>query len=102
MSFTTESELRSAIKKDLTTAVQTTVDEIHEQNEHFIDEVVYDVYSPSWYDRTGDFGNSWATRVGSAGSFVEGEFYFKPNIIVNQLKDVYFANFYQFIVQKFT
>lgn len=87
MSFTTESELRSAIKKGLTTAVQTTVDEIHEQNEHFIDEVVYDVYSPSWYDRTGDFGNSWATKVGSAGSFVEGEFYFKPNMNVSSQEE---------------
>lgn len=83
MSFVTESELRSAIKHGLTIAVQSTVDEIHEQNEQFIEEVVYDAYSPSWYDRTGGFGNSWATRVGVAGSFVGGEFYYKPDMNVS-------------------
>ena len=83
MSFITESELRSAIKHGLTIAVQSTVNEIHEQNEQFIEEVVYDAYGPSWYDRTGDFGNSWATRVGVAGSFVGGEFYYKPEMNVS-------------------
>lgn len=87
MSFTSESELRSAIRQGILIAVETTVNEIHKQNEQFIEEVVYDTYSPSWYDRTGGFGNSWATRVGSAGSFVEGEFYYSPDMNVSSQEE---------------
>ena len=79
MSFTSEEELKSKIMSGLTIAVKSTVDEIHEQNENFIDEVVYDSYNPTWYNRTGNFGNAWDTTIGSAGNYVEGKFYYNPN-----------------------
>ena len=79
MSFTSESELKSKIINGLTIAVESTVKEIHENNEQIIEDVVYGAYSPSWYARTGDFGNAWDTRVGAAGSAVEGEFYYNSS-----------------------
>lgn len=79
MSFASESELKSHIIKGLTVAVESTVEEIHEHNEQIIEDVVYGAYSPSWYSRTGDFGNAWSTRVGGAGSAVEGEFYYNSS-----------------------
>lgn len=87
MAFTSEGELRSAIMKGLTVAVQTTIDEIHKHNEEFIEDVVYNSYNPSWYERTGNFGNSWATRMGSAGSSIEGEFYYKPEMNVSSQEE---------------
>lgn len=82
MSFTSEEELKTQIISGLKIAVNSTVNEIHEQNENFIDEVVYDSYNPSWYNRTGNFRNAWDTTVGTAGSYVEGKFYYNSNEMV--------------------
>lgn len=79
MSFTSESELKSRIISGLTVAVETVVKEIHGQNEEIIEDVVYGAYGPSWYARTGDFGNAWSTRVGAGGGAVEGEFYYNSS-----------------------
>lgn len=79
MSFTNEEDLKRQILSGLKVAVESTVDEIHERNEDFIDNVVYDSYDPSWYDRTWDFKNAWDTTIGSAGSYVEGKFYYNSN-----------------------
>lgn len=79
MSFTSEEELKKAILPGLKIAVESTIEEIHDENEHFIEDVVYDSYNPSWYDRTGNFGNAWDTTVGSAGNYIEGKFYYNSN-----------------------
>lgn len=81
MSLLNEEELRQQIISGLRIAVESTVNEIHEQNEQFIEEVVYNVYSPDWYSRTGDFGNAWDTSVGSGGNGVDGLFYFDSSKI---------------------
>lgn len=79
MSFTSEEELKKEILSGLKIAVESTIEEIHEQNENFIEEVVYNSYNPSWYDRTGDFGNSWDTTIGNAANYIEGKFYYNSN-----------------------
>ena len=78
MVFLNEAELRSKIVSGLTVAVQSVVNEIHDENELIIEDVVYGGYGPSWYERTGDFGNAWDVEVGGGSGGVEGEFFYDP------------------------
>lgn len=81
--FRSEEEILKELSGRMRLAVKDVVDEILEQNEQLIEDLVYNAYSPSVYERTGNFGDSWDTRIGGAGSYIEGEFYFKPKFNVS-------------------
>ena len=81
MKFTTEQQLQNEITKGLIVAVTYTVKKIKEENTDVINQDVYGVYSPSWYERTMDFLNAWDTETSGGGGHVEGEMYYEPGYI---------------------
>ena len=76
MLFLDDDSLSSAITDGLKIAVQYVVDRILEENDSTILDVVYSTYSPSVYQRTGEFQKAWDTKVSSMKKYVEGEFFY--------------------------
>lgn len=81
MIFLNEVDLTNAITRGLITAVMHTVGRIKEFNTDSINSVVYDSYSPDWYDRTDDFKNAWETQTSGSGGTVNGEMYYEAGDI---------------------
>lgn len=67
-------ELTKAVVRDLEKAVDYTVQKIWVENREIIQQVVYNAYWPTEYERTGEFRNAWGTKVKSSGDTVTGEF----------------------------
>lgn len=85
MEFINEKQLVDSITKGLNTAVTFVMEEIKDTNEKLIDDMVYGAYDPTWYGRTGEFGNAWDKDVSSLSGYVEGNFFYNSNgMTVNQ------------------
>lgn len=45
------------------------------KNEELVQQIVYDAYSPSEYDRTGEFKKAWGSEAHITGNVATGEFW---------------------------
>lgn len=77
-----ENELRQALSAPVQEAVNFMMDELRKENENKIWTTVYSGYSPSWYDRTADFWDSWDYEEdGSLGDLGGADFDFHPETL---------------------
>lgn len=77
-----EDELRRVLREPLQQAVDYVMDKIYDENISAIHDVVYMAYSPTAYNRTGDFYTAWAiTQPGHnpTNKDAYGKFYYKGN-----------------------
>lgn len=77
-----ENQLRQMLKDPLRKVVDYILDMIYKENESQISQIVYAVYNPDTYERTGEFREAWDTAVHSTSAiskFVEGQFFYKPD-----------------------
>lgn len=79
MIFLNNVDLVNAISRGLLVAVNHTVERVREENEDSINEEIYDVASPAWYEETFDFLNAWETKVSGGAGHVEGEMFYEPS-----------------------
>ena len=81
-------QLRRALMPVLQSLVNYILDEIYNLNQKKIEEIVYSVYNPTFYKRTGQFKDSWEVQKSNiSGNYVKGEFGYNPNkMIYNQSK----------------
>lgn len=75
-------ELEKMLQDPLKIAVEYVVQKILDTNEDEIAKIVYAVYDPTNYERTGEFQKAWdkivTTKTGSSGATVEGSFFYAP------------------------
>lgn len=77
-----ESELREAFSAPVQEAINSMMDELVRENENKIWKTVYSGYSPSWYDRTADFWDSWDYEEdGNLGNLGGADFDFHPETL---------------------
>lgn len=70
-----ESQLRSMLMPRIQQAVDYVTNKIYEENKQVVQEVVYNAYSPTVYNRTGELKESWKTESSMTSSnTVRGEF----------------------------
>lgn len=74
-----EQELKNIFLPKIKEAVDYIMDKIWKENKDLIQSMVYDVYEPSVYNRTGEFKEAWDTKVNTKGNHIEGEFYYDWN-----------------------
>lgn len=81
MIFLNNADLVNAISRGLLVAVGHTMTRIGDENTNSINEEVYDVASPTWYEETFDFLNAWDTKTSGGGGHVEGEMFYNSSHI---------------------
>lgn len=73
-----DSELYRAIMPSFEKAVDYVVQKIWNENREIVRTVVYEVYQPEIYDRTGEFKEAWGTDTSTTVNVVHGEFKYMP------------------------
>lgn len=76
-----DAQLKAMLLPKIKIAVDYVVQKIWEENKKIIQEVVYDVYGPVRYNRTGEFKEAWAYNAETKNfkSKVEGKFQYAPD-----------------------
>lgn len=75
-------ELKQMLQQPLYEAVEYIVQKIWNENREVIRVEVYEKYSPTVYNRTGEFQESWdaqAAKTNKGDVLAQGSFYYNPN-----------------------
>lgn len=74
-----DAQVKAMLMPALKGAVDYVVQKIWNENRELVRKIVYDVYQPEEYNRTGQFKEAWDNRVEVTGDTVTGEFYYDPD-----------------------
>lgn len=75
-----ESQLKAMLMPRIQQAVDYVTNKIYEENKQVVQEVVYNAYSPTVYNRTGELKESWKTESSiTSSNTVRGEFTYDPS-----------------------
>ena len=74
--ITNERQFKNIFLPKIKEAVEYIMQRIWKENRNLIQLFVYDSYSPSVYNRTGEFKEAWNTKTNTNGDKITGEFYY--------------------------
>lgn len=72
-------ELENMLMPALEKAIDYVVQKIWNDNREIVRQVVYEAYSPSIYNRTGEFKEAWDTEIKVVSNKVQGTFKYDPD-----------------------
>ena len=77
MAFSSKKALKADIEKRAKVALNDLITKIYDELQSFIQQDIYDTYSPKQYERTFDFkNNAWVTSVKKVSSQIVGKIYY--------------------------